>query len=76
MAVRKQLKKQFPNWKRLSRKVKKELARNVLVEVISEYNLKQEIVAPLAELLVIETHFLFAVRIIAFNSNQKYVCYV
>jgi hypothetical protein len=27
LAVRKQLKKQFPDWKRLSRKVKKELAR-------------------------------------------------
>ncbi|MFH2123931.1 MAG: hypothetical protein ABIJ50_10675 [Pseudomonadota bacterium] len=55
LAVRKQLKKQFPNWKRLSRKVKKELAKNVLAEVVSGYNFKQEIVAPLAELLAIET---------------------
>ncbi|MDO9067806.1 MAG: transposase [Deltaproteobacteria bacterium] len=55
LAVRKQLKKQFPNWKRLSRKVKKELARNVLAEVVSGYNFKQEITAPLAELLAIET---------------------
>lgn len=57
LAVRKQLKKQFPAWKRLSRKVKKELARNVLVEVVSGYNFKQEITAPLAELLAIETQF-------------------
>ena len=57
LAVRKQLKKQFPDWKRLSRKVKKELARNVLVEVVSGYNFKQEIMAPLDELLAIETQF-------------------
>lgn len=57
LAVRKQLKKQFPDWKRLSRKVKKELARNVLVEVVNGYNFKQEIMAPLDELLAIETQF-------------------
>jgi len=57
LAVRKQLKKQFPDWKRLSRKVKKELARNVLVEVVNGYNFKQEITAPLTELLAIETQF-------------------
>jgi hypothetical protein len=57
LTVRKQLKKQFPNWKCLSKKAKKELARNVLAEVVSEYNFKQEITAPLAELLTIETQF-------------------
>ena len=57
LAVRKQLKKQFPNWKRLSKKAKKELARNVLTEVVSEYDFKQDITAPLAELLAIETQF-------------------
>jgi hypothetical protein len=57
LAVRKQLKKQFPNWKRLPKKAKKELARNVLAEVVSEYDFKQEITVPLAELLAIETQF-------------------
>jgi len=40
-AVRTQLKKlrkQLPNWKRLSGKTKKELVGNVPAEVISEYN--------------------------------------
>lgn len=55
LTIRKQLKKQFPNWKRLSRKLKKELARKVLAEVIAEYDFKQKTVTPLAELLTIET---------------------
>lgn len=54
-AIRKQLKTQFPNWKRLSQKVKKELARKVMVEVIAEYDFGQKTVTPLAELLTIET---------------------
>jgi len=57
LSVRKQLKKQFPNWKRLSKKSKKELASNVLAEVVSGYHFKQEVTAPLAELLAIETQF-------------------
>jgi hypothetical protein len=57
LTVRKQLKKQFPNWRRLSKKAKKELARNVLAEVVSEYDFKQEITAPPTELLTIETQF-------------------
>ena len=55
LIVRKQLKKQFPNWKRLPKKAKKELARKVLTEVVAEYDFKQEIEAPIAELLAIET---------------------
>ena len=55
LTVRKQLKKQFPNWKRLSKKAKKELARNVLAEVVGEYDFKQDVTAPLTELLTIET---------------------
>jgi hypothetical protein len=38
LIVRKQLKNQFPNWKRLPKKNKKELARKVLAEVVSEYD--------------------------------------
>ncbi len=36
--VRKQLKKQFPNWKCLPKKAKKVFAKKVLAEVVSEYN--------------------------------------
>lgn len=35
--VIKQLKKDFPNWRRLSRKEKKRLARQVLDEVMKDY---------------------------------------
>lgn len=37
LIVRKQLKNQFPDWKRLPEKDKKELARKVLAEVVAEY---------------------------------------
>jgi hypothetical protein len=55
LIIRKQLKKQFPNWKRLPNKMKKELARKIHAEVVAEYDFKQEIEAPLEELLAIET---------------------
>ncbi|MDT8336141.1 MAG: hypothetical protein RQ753_10630 [Desulfurivibrionaceae bacterium] len=55
LIVRKQLKKQFPNWRRLPRKIKKEMAGKVLAEVTGEYDFTQEIKAPVHELLAIET---------------------
>ena len=54
LIVRKQLKNQFPRWKRLPKKNKKELARKVLAEVVSEYDFKQEINSPVDQLLAIE----------------------
>ncbi len=54
LLVRKQLKKQYPNWNRLSRKIKKEIACKVLAEVTAEYDFKGDITAPLSELLGIE----------------------
>ena len=36
--VRKQLKTQFPNWKRLGRKVKQTLVKQVLAEVEATYD--------------------------------------
>ena len=52
--VRKQLKKHFPNWKRLSKNSKKDIARKVLAEAVAEYDFKQVIEAPKEELLGIE----------------------
>ena len=49
-----QLKKEFPNWKRLPKKMKKELAGKVLKEIVGEYDFKQVITAPAEELLGIE----------------------
>lgn len=52
--VRKQLKKQFPHWKRLSRKQKKAFTRQVLDEVAAEYDFNGTITTPKEELLGIE----------------------
>lgn len=54
LIVRKQLKKQFPNWKRLSRKEKKEIAKKVLSELVAEYDFKKTVTAPKEDLLGIE----------------------
>lgn len=55
LIVRKQLKNQFPNWKRLPKKTKKDIAQKVLAEVTSGYDLKQVVDVPIEELLAIET---------------------
>ena len=54
LLVRKQLKKQYPNWNRLSRKIKKEIARKVLAELSAEYDFNGDITASPSELLGIE----------------------
>ena len=48
--VRKQLKKDFPHWRRLTKKEKKRLADQVLEEVVSRYQFDKEINVPLNEL--------------------------
>jgi len=52
--INKQLKKQYPNWKRLHKKVKKEIAQMVLNEVAADYDFTQTITASQEELLGIE----------------------
>ncbi len=54
LSIRKQLKREYPNWKRLNKKTKKAIARKVLVEVSAEYDFKQDIKASREELLGIE----------------------
>lgn len=54
LLIRKQLKRQYPNWKQLKSKRKKEIARKVLAEVTSAYDSNQDIRAPREELLGIE----------------------
>ena len=58
--IRKQLKIQYPNWKRLSRKKKKAVAKMVLDEVVNGYNFSQEIKTPMAELLGLEEQSSFS----------------
>jgi len=52
--IRKQLKTNYPNWKRLSRKQKKAIARLVLNETVKDYDFSQHVDTPLAELLGID----------------------
>ncbi len=55
LTIKKQLKKKFPNWKRLTKKVKRQLAVEVLAEYAEKYDFSQKIEATKAELLGIET---------------------
>jgi hypothetical protein len=52
--IRKQLKSEYPNWKSLTKREKKSIAKKVLDEVVKEYDFKQTVQAPLEELLGIE----------------------
>jgi len=52
--IRKQLKKEYPNWKRLNKKDKKSIARMVLDEVVSDYDFTKQVDTPAHELLGIE----------------------
>ncbi len=54
LLVKKQLKKQYPRWKRLTRKEKKKIAKEVIDEVIKLYDFTQPINASTEELLGIE----------------------
>jgi len=52
--VKKQLKREYPNWKRLTKNEKKEIATKVLEEVEKGYDFSKEIETPKHELLGIE----------------------
>ena len=49
-----QLKKEYPNWKSIPRKMKKQIADKVLNEVVDGYDFKQDITTPTEKLLGIE----------------------
>lgn len=49
--VKKQLKQRFPEWNRLTKREKKELAKRVLEEVVRAYSFDEDIKAPMNELL-------------------------
>lgn len=49
-----QLKKEYPNWKRIPKKMKKKIANEVLLEVVGGYDFKQSITTPVENLLGIE----------------------
>ncbi|MCD6292309.1 MAG: hypothetical protein J7M09_02495, partial [Deltaproteobacteria bacterium] len=49
-----QLKNEFPNWNRIPSSIKKEISRKVLKEVYADYDFKQDITTPAADLLGID----------------------
>jgi len=53
--IKKQIKKEHPNWKRLSKKEKRKVSQQITEAVIDKYNFKQEIDVPIEELIGIET---------------------
>ncbi|MCP4756684.1 MAG: transposase [Proteobacteria bacterium] len=54
LIVKKQLKKDHPHWRSLTKKEKKELAKQVTKAAVDDYDFNQEINAPLEELIGIE----------------------
>lgn len=52
--IRKQLKTQYPKWRRLAKKEKKAIARDVFEEVTQNYDFSSPLKVPKAELLGIE----------------------
>ena len=91
-SIRKQLKKQFPNWNRLQKKLKKEIANIVLAEAVAEHDFEQVVDTPMEELLGIEdqipegiikldemARFIDMIngnRIIKFNSYKRSPIYI
>ena len=70
--VRAQLKKEYPNWKRIPKKMKKKIANEVLLEVVSGYDFKQEITTPAEKLLGIENQIPVK-GIIKFDKMAQYI---
>ena len=72
LLVLKQLKKQYPNWNRLGKKIKKEIARKVLAEVTAEYDFKSDITASPSELLGIKQQ-VTATGIIPLDEMSRFI---
>ena len=67
-----QLKKEYPNWKRIPRKIKKQIAGKVLKEVVDGYDFKQDITTPTEKLLGIENQIPIK-GIITLDKMAKYI---
>ncbi|MCP4369917.1 MAG: transposase [Deltaproteobacteria bacterium] len=71
--IRKQLKKEYPNWKRLSKKEKKAIAKKVLYEVESEYDYELPIRTPFSELSGIEHQVGIENKIMNLTEMEKFI---
>ncbi len=56
--VKRQLKKDHPNWRRLTKKEKKVLSKQVTEAVVNDYDFKQEIDTPVEELIGIDNQII------------------
>lgn len=54
LIITKQLKKNFPNWKKMTKKSKKELTRQIMLEVVDNYDYSQTLDIPIDELIGVE----------------------
>lgn len=52
--ITKQLKKSFPNWKKMTRKSKKELTKEIMIEVADSYDYSQTLDIPIEKLIGVE----------------------
>ncbi len=70
--IKKQLKTEYPNWKRLTKKEKKAIADKVLNEVVNEYDFTQQIETPAPELLGIQEQ-LMSKSIMTIDEMERFV---
>jgi len=70
--IRKQLKTQYPLWRRLTKKEKKAIAREVFEEVAQSYDFSSPIKTPKAELLGIEDQMATA-GVMTIDEMKQYV---
>ena len=71
--VRKQLKKEYPDWKRLSKKEKKAIAKKVVSEVVSDYDYGQPVRTPFPELSGIENQVGIENKIMNLEEMEKFI---
>jgi hypothetical protein len=71
--IRKQLKTKYPNWKRLSRKQKKAIAKMVLNEAVKDYDFSRQVDTPLAELLGIQEQLPTAGGIMDLEAMGRFI---
>lgn len=70
--IRKQLKKEYPSWRLLTKKEKKVIANMVLNEVVKEYDFNQEIETPMSELIGIEEQ-LVSKGIMTLDEMERFI---
>jgi len=72
LIVKKQLKRKFPKWKLLPKKMKREILKKVMDEMAANYDFNQKITTPVAELLGIENQ-MPAEGIIPLEEMAQYI---